>query len=193
MKVNKYLALILLIILSLSIVGCANSAKQNTNHNKISFDFEPYKDLATMKKDAGMVFLGTVTTVYPAEEQVIGYSGKEYAEPHYAPFTVSEIKVDDVIKGDINIGDSVKVRQLGGVIDGEAPYCENVTLLSEGEQGIFFTDSVIVDKNSPPSILVLDQGILKIEDGMIKVNEFQKELIESSEISELTQHLKQII
>lgn len=145
-----------------------------------------------MKNDAGMIFLGTVTTVYPSEEQGMGFYGEDFTEPHYIPFTVSEIIVEDVIKGNINIGDSVKVRQVGGVIDGVVTYCEFVTLLSEGEKGIFFTDSMIIDKNSPPSILLLDQGIFRIEDGKIKPNEFQTELLKSYDIYDMIQQLKQM-
>lgn len=102
-----------------------------------------------MQKAAGMIFQGTVVKVYPAEEQVMGY-GENGEGPTYFPFAVSEIKVENAIKGHIKIGDLVKVRQFGGTINGTRTYCEGVTLLTEGEQGIFFTDSTIIDPNSPP-------------------------------------------
>lgn len=179
MKLRSKLAISLTLVLCLAVLaGCSNNPKTPSSSNpeiiKAQYDFKPYKDLNKMRNDAEMVFQGTVVKVNAPVKLVHYYISDNLNRPNYGTYTISDIKVEKVIKGDIKTGDIIQVKQLGGAI-GEANWVSiDEPLLTEGTNAVFFTDPFKVEADYPPSILLFRQGIFEIDNGIIKPNDLQR-------------------
>lgn len=165
---KKFRAAICLVVASFLVITVLgykhiNQNISNAPQDQIQFqaDYEVYNDLETMIKNANLVVLGEVIKVNePKKMPFIDIPGKG---PVYGVYTVSEIQVKKVIKGNVNPGDIVQVKQLGGNL-GTETWVENESqLLSTGEKGVFF-----LDETSPASLLNPSQGFVKIVDNKIK-------------------------
>jgi hypothetical protein len=185
------ISLILCFVISLTflaskVITTTNESGQSqfSNTVQIAHDYEEYKDIKTMKKDAGMVFQGTVVKVNKPVKLVEFYISNDKSRPYYAAYTISDIQVEKVIKGKLNPGDIVQIKQLGGFIDDTTWNSQDEPLLTEGKQGVFFTDPYKVNEEYPPSVLMFEQGIFEINDGMVKPNKLQTNLTINAKLNE---------
>lgn len=123
MKKN-ILGMLLLAISISSIVGCnaKDTAVNNQDKNIVSSNEEVnnkvedtlptadmsgklvnyYETLDQINNDSELVVMGTIIE-------------NEYVEYSDLTFTLSKFKIDKVVKGDVNIGDIIKVLQTGGI------------------------------------------------------------------------------
>jgi len=70
--------------------------------------------------------------------------------------TVSTVRVDEVIKGDAKVGDTIEVSQLGGSLDGTKYNDPETTLLSKDSPYVLF---LAEHKNAPYDLLNPEQGM----------------------------------
>lgn len=155
----------------------------------VCIDYEPYKDLNSMVQDAEMIFQGTVLKINGPVKLVEFYIGDDKTRPYYAVYTISDIQVEKVLKGQIRSGDIIQIKQHGGYLDDETWNSQDEILLTEGAKAIFFTDPYKVKEEYPPSILVFRQGIFKIENEIIQPNDLQKSLIADTNLNSILHQL----
>ncbi len=201
MKKSGYKNLTLLIVLCLSILmtGCNKPAAQSENSpskyktiKTVHADYEKYTDLPSMLNDAEMIFKGTVVKVNDPVKLVEFYINDDKNRPYYAPYTISEIKVEKIIKGNLKPGDMIKIKQLGGIIDHTKWVSEDDSILTENTEGVFFIDPFKIQADYPSSILLFEQGVFKIKDGVIYPNELQKDLIGTTKVDDFIKKLLEL-
>ena len=157
---------ILVLSISLQLSGCRTIAT--------SSDYPFYADEQSLFDHADLIINGVVIKVNKPEKINIRIDKPSQAmDDGKALFTVSEIKVTDVIKGNVKAGDIIKVKQLGDK-NGRA---EESEIMYDGyfEKGgqyiLFLMDFTSMIADMPYSTLSPMQGQIPIVDGKIKIFE----------------------
>ncbi len=85
-------------------------------------------------------------------------------------FTVSTIRVDKVLKGNLQEGEVIEIKQLGGKTNGSEVMSENVEFFKEGSNKVFFLEDYRNDfgNDMPFSPVNPIQGDIEIVDGKLK-------------------------
>ena len=133
-----------------------------------SGSYSYYDNFDEADRRANLIIVGEVVKVNEPEEIRVG----AYTTDIY---TVSEFKVDKVIKGDAAVGDIVKVKQIGGEYKGIERVEGGIDYYKLGERHILFLKSYKYGKyKSPCSPINPLQGNMKILNGKTKkTNNFQ--------------------
>lgn len=150
---NKYLVIVLGVLVVGSIVTANATSIHNSNNNvqHLSFDFINQKsNLKDVVSSSELIIKGKVTKITPLEiKKVI--------------FTDYEIDVDDVLKGEKQ---HVVVRLTGGTLDGTQLISDEIKPLEKNQKYIFCLEKVFPeDPNSNAfSPIGAYQGIFAIEE-----------------------------
>jgi hypothetical protein len=145
-----------------------SSTTSNSNERKTqvasSGSYTYYDNFDEADKNSDLIIVGKVVKVNAPEEIVIGTFTSDI-------YTVSEFRVDKVIKGDVRVGDIVKVKQIGGAYKGIERTEDGIEFFRLGESHILFLESFA---RTPCSPINPGQGNMKIVDGKTKkTNNFQ--------------------
>ena len=169
------------------------TSPDNSNHvaMRAQLDYEPYSDIEKMKEDAEWIFLGTVEKVTAPVDMILFYMSDSKRTPFYYPNTVTELRVDRVLKGDLQVGMVVEISQ-PGVQDGADFFMINEVLLERGAQGIIFTTPHREIKSDPPTTLRFEQGVFKVEDARVEPNFVQDGLFDNWELEEVLMVLEKM-
>ncbi len=129
--------------------------------------FENYEQADKM---ADTIVIGDVVKVNAPAELVTGeatnfITGEK--EPMSHVFTVSEIRVDKVIKGKYSPGEIIKIKQYGGAYNGNEYKIADEIYYKVGERYIFFLESY---QDSPCMTINPYQGDMLIVNGKTKAN-----------------------
>jgi len=139
----------------------------NFGHYESFADYELFANLDSISNKARVVVIGKVVEVNKPQEIKIGESfspEKNESVDVTDVYTVSDIKVEKVIKGDVKHGDIVSVKQRGGLYNGKNYTEKGAEYLVEGDRNVFFLE--VYDK-VPASLMNPTQGKLKIKDNKI--------------------------
>lgn len=83
-------------------------------------------------------------------------------------FTVSDVRVMETLKGDMQPGEIIQVKQRGGLYEGKMYTPDAPELFTQNMRGIFFLETY---EGSPAACINPTQGFLKIVDGVIEVHD----------------------
>lgn len=127
-----------------------------------------FKNYDQADEMADTVVIGEVIKVNEPEELITGetintITGEK--EPVSHIFTVSEVKVSKVIKGNYSPDDVIKIKQYGGAYKDREYSMEGIQYYQKGERHIFFLQSY---EDSPCDTINPQQGDMLIKDGKIK-------------------------
>lgn len=88
-------------------------------------------------------------------------------------YTVSEIKVDKVLKGNLQEGEVIEVKQLGGKLNGREVIFEDEEIFEEGSTRVFFLKDYRdeIGEDMPFSTVNPIQGDIEIVNGKLKNKE----------------------
>lgn len=120
------------------------SVLNNSNKDKIvsSSLYPTYSNVKSMIESADMVVVGKVIEVNPPEKININIGDNRDTEPVTQIYTVSEIVVEEVKKGDVKAGDIIRIKQLGGETEDAVQTTEDaVNYLAVDDEGLFFLES----------------------------------------------------
>jgi len=84
--------------------------------------------------------------------------------------TVYEVKVTDVIKGDLKKNDIIKVKEMGGLFEGNNYVYDGVKYMEPKKDYILFLEGYN-NPDIPYSTLNPSQGFMEVLDGKIKIDE----------------------
>jgi len=167
---KKQIVLIFFCILllgSFSLSGCGVNAT-------ISSDYPYYSDIDSLLKEADIIIVGDIVKSNKAQKININ-ADKEKAklnrEEDLEIYTVSDVKIKEVIKGDLKEGNSIKIKELGdkdGIADSEI--VKNGGYLKDNTEHIFFLKSYEnIIPGMPYSLLNPIQGRIGFVDDKAKV------------------------
>lgn len=147
----------------------------STGCNSISIhaDYPFYNDEQSLIDKADLIITGEVIKVNKATKINIksDRTSQGTNDDEKILYTVSEIEVVDVIKGNVKAGDIIKVKQLGDKNGAaEASLIKYDGYFKKNYQYVLFL-TVYENPSSPFETLNPEQGQINIVDGKIMVNE----------------------
>lgn len=174
---NKYFKIIsftlIILLFMISFIGCDDkNTSSNLKKVEIHTDYRVYDNLDSIAKKADIILIGNITSVN--EPTKINISADKN-EPLEVVYTVSQIEVTKVIKGDLNIGNSIQIKQRGGVYGDTDYICNDVEYLKNNQNRIFFLqsyDQYNLEESMPYSLLNPLQGSIEFVNGKIKNREY---------------------
>ena len=87
-------------------------ARLNKDTPVILGDWPYYPDVENITKAADVIIIGDVVSAKSVEQIKISEKRPEDLKTNL-PYTISTVKVSRVLKGDVNVGDEISIRQLG--------------------------------------------------------------------------------
>ena len=129
----------------------------------ISADYPSYSDIESISRTADVIVKGEVIKVYDPQELKIGESTNYVTnekEPMYEVYTVSDVKVTKVLKGNVKPNDVIKIKQLGGIYKNIKYISDGTTYLETKGNHVLFLQQY---DNSPYSLLNPNEANIKIE------------------------------
>lgn len=172
MTINKKFRTILIFVL---IALCIFQLFGCQVRNLIQADYPFYDNEKELFNHADNIIFGEIVKVYNPEKIDINMDKTKQAnEEDKVLYTVSDVKVLDVIKGIVKVGDIVKVKQLGdehGNADSEL--FKHGGYFKKGSQYILFLKGY-TDSEIPYSTLNPIQGQIEMIEDKTKVNELNK-------------------
>lgn len=165
MKKSFIVMSILLVSIMTSACG-SNSDTSSIEREVTSIHAEyPVFDTAEDIVDASnLVFSGTVTEISYETLNAKSETGADtltgLLESSDIPYTIFEISVDQVYKGNVD-GDTILIKRPGGKLDGETFVLDDASLIEQGETYLFITEGY---ENSYPSLLNVTQASYNINE-----------------------------
>lgn len=160
---RKCIFLLIIMLVSLNFLGCSKKVV------KVNADYHYYSTIESLLKESDVIIMGQTVNVNKGEKLNINMDKKGI--PDELVYTVSEIKITEVIKGDVKPEEVIKVKQRGGTYDNKVYKVDGMEYLVKGKDYILFLGSFVdIDPNEPYVLMNPNQGYLEIVDGKIKVN-----------------------
>lgn len=158
MKKRCFAVVICLILFVGSMGGCQSKTPEKTV--TISADYPGYDSLEALTDRADLIVQGTVKEM---QYKQIDISLGKGSDDSPSPYTVYTVAVDEVFKGDGNVGETVEVKVPGGIFDGVAYVIEGMDspLLETDQSYVLFLATY---ENLPASLLNLTQAAYEIEE-----------------------------
>lgn len=166
---------------SLLLTGCASAEKKLSaravDRVIISGDWPSYGTIQSLIKKCDAIVIGLVEDVNeegksPLKLEInenISAEERERLEKelkNYEPVTISNVKVDRVLKGAVAAGSTIYVNQLGGIDDGVSYKEERTVYLKTGGMYVLFLSKT--DMAETYSTINPHQGQINIIDGKCK-------------------------
>ena len=108
-KIRTFVIILALLVLLLALFLIL---RPNKNTPVILGDWTYYPDVEDITKAADVIIIGDVVSAKSVEQIKISEKRPEDLKTNL-PYTISTVKVSRVLKGDVNVGDEISIRQLG--------------------------------------------------------------------------------
>ena len=183
MKISKLVIFITIIsiLLTLQLVGCSGVQSSAT--------YPLYTDEQALIDSSDIIVVGDVIKENKAEK--INISANENRTD--VTYTTSDVKVSEVIKGKVNVGDVIQIKQLGdkdGI--GNTEVLDNGGYYKKGSQFIFFLASFEdILSGTPYETLTPTIGHIEIIENKSKVSKENKIFKDDITKDDLVKHLKE--
>lgn len=182
-KFMKVVCIILtLAISSFGIIGCSKNAQTMGNKKNgiekryVNIEYRSFKDDKELLDKADVVVLGKVIKTY--EPKKINVNLDTNSESVESVYTVCDLKVEKVIKGDIEVGQVVQIKQNGGLFENvEYIYGRQEYLMENTDYVVFLESYINFNPQMPYSLLNPTQGRKPAKDNAEKdklINDLEK-------------------
>ena len=165
-----------LVIICLLITGGVLAGKSiSANSAGSACDWRMYNNSDQLIDAASLIVKGSIEKVYPSEDIVIGEAvNAETGEMKAIKslYTVVDVRVIKVYKGNVKEGDIIQVKQWGGIDKDKHFAVRDVEYYKPNEKRFFFLETY--DDGTPASPLNGLQGDFKITNGKIKLRDPNK-------------------
>lgn len=189
-------------VIALALAGCSTSSEPGVNLASetvvLSADYPVFDSIESASDEADLIVKGeyidsAVELLYPTIETEgdpesnpqQGIASEEVdLEEMAIVTTVSQLRITEVLKGDVNVGDIIEVSQVGGEYDDVTYDEESTTLLSEvdvPEVALFLnqTSDTTFDLINPA------QGIFTVEGNTVEASSNEESFSDIATIDEL--------
>ncbi|HEY5584686.1 MAG TPA: hypothetical protein VIK78_09375 [Ruminiclostridium sp.] len=182
---------------SCSTVSKSTEATGNSIIEKIYADIITQPDITSLINISKIIISGKVLSVDPSVKVPIKFDFPdtvtkaereklENSEEGYHIFTVSEVEVSKVTKGDLKEGDVIKIYQLGGSSEEKIIELNRFDYFKQGDNHILF----ITDWDGKYCTVNPIQGDIKLVDKKSRVNEDNKLFQDGIAEDELISNIK---
>jgi hypothetical protein len=187
-KLQKFFTCLIVLVVAAAILfsGCSNVSEstvntENTIIEKMNADIITQPDIMGLINNSKIIVSGKVLNVdpsvkvpikfdYPDRVTKVERERLENSEEGYYMYTVSEVEVSQVIKGDLKEGEIIKIYQLGGSSKEKTTIVNGINYFKQGDNHIFF----ITDWDGKYTTVNPTQGDIKLVDKKSKVNKDNK-------------------
>jgi hypothetical protein len=128
---------------------------------EIHADYPQYNNLNELYEKADLVILCTNSSNEVRSMDIFNDTQKE--EPFL--YTISDVTINSVLKGNLSVEDSLEVKQLGGTYNNTLYIDSNVEQLKNNTQYLLFLETY---ENSPASLLNPTQGMYYVEGNTLR-------------------------
>lgn len=141
----------------------------NPPQRQVTSDYPGYDSETSMVKAADLIVTGEVQEVRAEKIKILFSEDKVYRnDEDKALYTISKIKVTDVLKGTVRVGDVIEVKQMGdGKTLVDTAVKDGGGYFQKGEQKVLFLKSFAQYK-VPYSVLNPSQAQYAIQDGRVR-------------------------
>lgn len=148
----------------------------------VTADYHIYNSIEELKSSSPIIIVGSINNLKKSKEVNLTKDGSIKSK-----FSISEVVVEDVIKGDIKIGDTIKVKQ-----SEEEETAKKVGYFKKDEKYILFLSTFDdIDPNIPASLMNPIQGqVLVDKDDRLVFN--KDNIIKEFENIQLEEFLKKL-
>ena len=154
--------------------ACGSDSNKNQNEGTITVihgDYPYYDTAQELVDSADLVFCGTIVNVTGEESDIRTETGKDsqtgFDGGQDIPYTIYEIKIENVYKGTVD-GDTICIKQPGGQVGGNTYILDGAPVISPEETYLFLTQTY---ETAYPSLLNTTQALYNmnvLEDGSEK-------------------------
>lgn len=153
------------ILLSLALTFVIVS--QFSSKQMINGDYPYYPEVKDIVEASDVIIVGEVVTDKNVQNFMVDKT-PDKIEKDTTPYTVSTVKISSVIKGNVNVGDTITIKQLGDYKNmPEATLYEMDGYLKKNTEQLMFLCEY---DDSPYSPVNPAQGIVEVRDGYLYSN-----------------------
>lgn len=174
-------------IITLSACSEQENVHEASDISSVS-DVRRIQNLEEAVSYSDLVVIGTVDKVHPATKRNMNMNADK-SDPIYAVYTNLDIKVDNIILGNITQGpqDMFTMKQAGGVYDGKE-YATYEPILEEGKTYLFFLATYVKYglPEEPYTLVGTDEIVVPVEEGIVNFNPslYLTNLLETKQIKD---------
>ncbi len=137
--IGSFLAIVLLVVGIVSFHGIGHSKEVI----KTSALHPSFSSIDEMLDKSSLVVVGTVVGVEKPQDININGAEDRDKNPIYRVYTVSNLKIDKLLKGDVAVGDIISIKQQGGETDKQIVETDGIKYLMVGDKGLFFLETYL--------------------------------------------------
>jgi hypothetical protein len=177
------IVLCFLLIISVSLTGCTKKIYHHA-------DYAILNDSESLVNKSDIIVYGKVIDIQAPKK--INLNLEKSSPSLDIVYTVCEVKVTEVIKGDLKVGDTIKIKQAGGTFENVKHIYDDVTYFGKNKEYVFFlADYSKQDAAMPYSIINPIQAYFEIADNKIKVNAKNKLFTDNEDKDKIINSIKE--
>ena len=180
-----------------------NDVAQSNDTVKLQADYYTFSSENDLINSCDLIIVGSVSSVdknaksevfYDIAEDYIYKKELEATLKDYEPTTVSQIKVEEVLKGDLK-EDMIQIAELGGTIDKKDFYVEGIRYLVKSDRCIFFLDKRVDNKYLSNAYNMLNpyQGYIKLDNSKVTLDKSNNLFTSGISESEIKEKIEQVL
>lgn len=135
--IGSFVAIVLLMTGVINFYGPVH----NKEVIKTSSLYPSFSSINEMIDKSSLVLVGTIVGVEKPQNININADDDRNNNPFYRVYTVSNLKVDKVIKGDATVGDIIHIKQPGGETGEQIVEANHIKYLKVADKGLFFLEA----------------------------------------------------
>ena len=183
-KVRKSNILLSMLVILVAIIAVA---WYKMPLGEIEADYPFYNSMDELVDRADLIIIGEAISSGKVKKLNVNADkeSREDNEDKLTPYTISEVRVNQVIKGDVSVGETITVKQLVDINRKPEARLKDIDgYLKKGTQYVMFLKGYKeIGLDVPYSILNPDQGALKITNAAININGYNPLFNDSESLS----------
>ncbi len=157
----KIMTTIIIVISMFSITACGAKSANKVPVVESHADWHSFKSIEELALYSDLIVVGVVEQVKNPVKRNMSLS--ENQPPLYEIATLSDVKVTEVLKGNVKGGDIIEIKQEGGLYEGTEYVTDGVEFVKEKGEYILFLRAFDKYKvNVPYAIINPKQGLIQL-------------------------------
>ena len=165
----KIMTTIIIIISMFSIAACGAKTGNKVPIVESHADWHSFKSIEELALYSDLIVVGVVEQVKNPVKRNMSLSDNQ--PPLYEIATLSDVKVTEVLKGNVKAGDNIEIKQEGGLYEGTQYITDGVEFVKEkGEYILFLRTFDKYKANVPYAVINPKQGLIQLNTSEVGLN-----------------------